>query len=122
MSLSVKNCLLDALVQLTPVSTQENKHRIGLDSFPPCNPYRWMKKIENTTTPYHRIIGSNWNRKLVQKAHARFQFCSDLVRSHVYFLIWSDPMSGKQPLVCSTIFAGDVTLSGQIIGGGLKSR
>ena len=47
-----------------------------------------MKKVENTTTLYHRIIGSNWSRKLVPKAHARFQFCSDPVRSHAYFPEW----------------------------------
>ena len=44
--------------------------------------------MENTTTLYHGIIGSNWNRKLVPKAHARFQFCSDPVRSHAYFPDW----------------------------------
>ena len=77
---------------LRPVSTQENKHRIGL-FFILYYPHRWMKKVENTTTLYHRIIGSNWNRKLVPKAHARFQSCSDPVRSHAYFPEWKPAFS-----------------------------
>ena len=50
-----------------------------------------QKKVENTSTLLSsglRIIGSNWNRKLVPKAHARVQFCSDPVRSHAYFPLW----------------------------------
>ncbi len=56
-------------------------------------PHRWMKKVENTTTLYRKIIGSNWNRKLIPKAHARFQFCSDPVRSHAYFPEWKPALS-----------------------------
>ena len=52
-----------------------------------------MKKVENTTTLYHKIIGSNWNRKLIPKAHARVQFCSDPVRSHAYFPEWKPALS-----------------------------
>ncbi len=51
-------------------------------------PHRQTKKVESTLTLYHMIIGSNWNRKLVPKAHARVQFCSDPVRSHGYFPEW----------------------------------
>ncbi len=49
--------------------------------------------LKNTTTLYHRIIGSNWNRKLVPKAHARFQFCFDPVRSNAYFPEWKAAFS-----------------------------
>ncbi len=65
-----------------PFSTQENKHRIGSDLtfFVLYCPHRRNKKVENTLTFYHWIIGSNWNRKLVPKAHARVLFCSDPVR------------------------------------------
>ncbi len=74
---------------LRPVSTQENKHRIGLDCFPSCIIHTaGPKKLKNTSTLFHRIIGSNWNRKLVPKANARVQFCSDPVRSHAYFPEW----------------------------------
>ena len=45
-----------------------------------------IKKVESTSTLYHSITGSNWNRKFLPKAHARVQFCSDTVRSHAYFL------------------------------------
>ena len=51
-------------------------------------PHHQTKKVENTSTLYHRIIGSNWNRKLVPKAHSRGQFCSDPVLSHAYFPEW----------------------------------
>ncbi len=51
-------------------------------------PHRRTKKVQNTSTFYHRITGSNWNRKLVPKAHARVQFYSDPVRSHAYFPEW----------------------------------
>ncbi len=59
--------------QLRPVSTQENKHRIGLDFFhlvlsaPPH-----QKKVENTSTLYHpgcshrfklKAHGASWYRK-----------------------------------------------------------
>ena len=40
---------------LRPVSTQENKHRIGL-FFILYYTHSWMKKVENTTTLYHGII------------------------------------------------------------------
>ncbi len=66
--------------------------RIGL-FFILYYPHRWMKKVENTTTLYHRIIVSNWNRKLVPKAYARFQFCSNPVRSHAYFLEWKPALT-----------------------------
>ena len=56
-------------------------------------PHRRIKKVESTLTLYHRIIGSNWNRKLVLKAHARVQFCSDPVRSHAYFPEWKSALS-----------------------------
>ena len=50
--------------------------RTGL--FPSCIIYTaGPKKVENTSTLYHPGCGSNWNRKLVPKAHARVQFCSD---------------------------------------------
>ncbi len=55
---------------LTPVSTQENKHRTGLFSIL-YYPHRRTKKVENTPNLNHRITGSNWNRKLVPKAYAR---------------------------------------------------
>ena len=56
-----------------PVSTQENKHRIGSDwtFFILYYPQHRTKKVENTSTLYLWITGSNWNRKLVPKAHAR---------------------------------------------------
>ena len=78
------------------VSTQENKHRIGSDwTFTNLYyPHRRTKKVENTSTFSHRIIGSNWNRKFVPKAHARVQFCSDPVRSHAYFPEWKPALSG----------------------------
>ena len=50
--------------------------------------YRRTKKFENTLTLYHGIIGSNWKRKFVPKAHARDLFCSDPVRPHAYFPEW----------------------------------
>ena len=57
--------------------------RIGLGLFSILYySHHWMKKVKNTSTLYHRIIGSNWNRKLVPKAYARFQF---LFRSDPYF-------------------------------------
>ena len=40
-------------------------------------PHRWTKKVGNTSTLYLWITGSNWNRKLVLKVHARVHFCSD---------------------------------------------
>ncbi len=48
-------------------------------------PHRWAKKLKIPQFFNIGGIGSIWNRKLVPKAHARVQFCSDLVRSHVYF-------------------------------------
>ena len=75
---------------LRPVSTQENKHRIGSDwTFSILYyPHRWTKKVESTSSLYHPGCGSNWNRKLIAKAHARVQFCSDPVRSDAYFSEW----------------------------------
>ena len=64
---------------LRPVSTQENKDRIGLFSIL-YNPHRRTKKVENTSTLYLWITVSKWNRKLVPKSHARVQFCSDVFR------------------------------------------
>ncbi len=51
-------------------------------------PYRRTKKVENTSTLYLWITVSKWNRKLVRKAHARVQFCSDVFRSRAYFPEW----------------------------------
>ena len=66
------------------------KMGIGSDSFPSF--------IIHTTEPkklkilqlfiIDRITGSNWNKKLVPKAHTRVQFCSDPVLSHAYFPEW----------------------------------
>ncbi len=78
-----------ARMTLRPVSTQENKHRIGLFSIL-YYPHRRTKKVESTSVLYHRIIGSNWNRKLVPKVNARVQFCSDPM------LIF---LSGNRPLM-----------------------
>ena len=52
-----------------------------------------------------RITGSNWNRKLVTKAHARVQFCSDPVRSHRECL-----RSHRDP---PRVFKGGFSLSGK---------
>ncbi len=65
-------------IALRPVSTQENKH---------------------TLTFYLWITDSNWNRKLVPKAHARFQFCSDSFRSHAYFPEWKSVLRKQRILV-----------------------
>ena len=92
---------MDERIVLRLVSTQENKHRIGSD---------WTfsilyihtagpKKVGNTSTLYHRITGSNWNRKLVPKAHARVQFCSDPVRSHAYFPEWKPAFTLKYRII-----------------------
>ena len=70
---------------LRPVSTQENKHRIGLDFFPSCIIHTAGPKKLKILQLYHRMIGSNWNRKLVPKAHPRVLFRSDPFRSHAYF-------------------------------------
>ena len=51
------------------------------------------KKVENTSTLYHPGCGSNWNRKLVPKAHARVQFCSNPVRSDAYFPEWKPALT-----------------------------
>ena len=65
---------------LWPDSTQESKHRIGLDFFPSCiirtaGPKKTPKYF-NSLSFGLRITGSNWNRALVLKAYARVQFCS----------------------------------------------
>ncbi len=69
------------------VSNQKNKHSIGSDwtffHLVLSAPYRRTKKVEIISTLYYlgwRITGSNWNRKLAPKAHARVRFCSDPVR------------------------------------------
>ena len=74
------------------ISTQENKHRTVFHLVLSTPPHH---KVENTSTRYHRIIGSNWNRKLIPKAHVRVQFCSDPVRSHAYY-IPNIPLSGNR--------------------------
>ncbi len=64
--------------------------RIGLESLPSCIIHTAEpKKVDNTSTRYDRIIGSNWNRKMVRKAHTWAQYCSDPVPSHdAYFRDW----------------------------------
>ena len=75
---------------LRPVSTQENKHRIGLDFFPSCIIHTaGPKNVENTSTLYHpglRITGSNWTENWYRKPNMRgfnFEF-----RSDAYFPEW----------------------------------
>ena len=64
------------------------KHRIVVD----------FLKYFNSLSSGLRITGSNWNRKLAPKDHARSQFCSDPVRSHAYFPEWKSVLtrSGSQ--------------------------
>ena len=81
---------------LIPVSTQENKNRIGLDFFPSSLIHTARpKKVENTSTLYHPGCGSqvqtgteNWYRKLMRGIN--------------FVPIRSDPMliflSGNRPL------------------------
>ena len=81
---------------LRPVSTQKNKHQIGLDFFPSCIIHTAGQKIlENTSTLYHPGCGShvqtgteNWYRKPM--------------RGFNFVPIRSDPMliflSGNRPL------------------------
>ena len=83
---------LIVLVLQRPVSTQENKHRTGLFSIL-YYPHRRTKKVENTSTLYHKITGSNWNRKFAPKAHANVQFCYDPVRSHTNFPEWKPALT-----------------------------
>ena len=69
---------------LRPVFTQK---MIGLDYFASCIIHiAGPKKVDSLLSGL-QITGSNWNmnRKLVPKAHARVQFCSDQVRPHAYF-------------------------------------
>ncbi len=63
--------------------------------------HRRTEKVETTLTLYHRIIGSNWNKKLVPKAHARVQFYSDPVRSHAYFPEWKPALRQEGKLTIS---------------------
>ncbi len=59
--------------QWRPVSTQENKHRIGHDFFSILYyPHRRTKKSWKYFNSIIRVgyHGLNWNRKLVPKAHA----------------------------------------------------
>ncbi len=51
------------------------------------------QKVENTSTLYHPGCGSNRNRKLVPKAHARVQYCSNPVRSDAYFPEWKPALT-----------------------------
>ncbi len=75
---------------LRPDSTQENKHRIGLDFFPSSIIHTaGQKKVENTSTLYHPGCGSQvWYRKPM--------------RGFNFVPIRSDPMpiflSGNRPL------------------------
>ncbi len=62
-----------------------------------CYPHRRTKKVENTSTLYHRIIGSNWNRKLVPKWTG-----SILFRSDAYFPEWK--LAFIRPSTAQTIF------------------
>ncbi len=83
--------------ELRPVSTQENKHRIGLDFFPSyiihiAGPKKL--KIFQLFIIQVAVTGSSRNRKLVPKAHARVKFCSDPM------LIF---LSGNQPLISPLI-------------------
>jgi hypothetical protein len=49
---------------------QSHKHHIGFaDSSIQRNSHRRAEKVENTSTAYRKITGSNWKRKLVPKAH-----------------------------------------------------
>ena len=83
-------------VDWRPVSTQENKHRIGLDFFPSCiihTAHQKSWKYFNSLSIGLQIIGSNWNRKLVAKANARVQFCSVSVRSDAYFPEWKSALT-----------------------------
>ena len=80
----------------TKVSTQDKKHRIGLDFFPFCiirtaGPKK-LKIYLNSLSSGLRITGSNWNRKLLPKAHAQVQFCSDPARSDAYFPKWKSAL------------------------------
>ena len=50
---------------LRPVSTQENKHRIGLDSFPSRIIHTaGPKKVENTSTLYLRVADHRFKLEL----------------------------------------------------------
>ncbi len=88
------------------VSTQENKHRIGSDwTFSNLYyPHRRTKKVENTSTFCHRIVGSNWNRKFAPKAYSLVQFCSDPVRSHAYFPEWKPAFSEQADLYTLSVY------------------
>ncbi len=64
---------------------------IGLFSILYNHAHRRTKKswkYFNTLSSRLQITDSNWNRKLVPKAHARVQFCSDPVWSHAYCSEW----------------------------------
>ncbi len=89
-SLPVRFCL-------RPVSTQENKHRIGLDFFPSCIiRTAGPKKVESTSTLYHPGCGSQVQAGTEyshrKPMHARVQFCPDPVRSHAYFSEWKSAL------------------------------
>ena len=50
---------VNAIKPVRPVSTQENKHRIGQDFFASCIIHTaGPKKVENTSTLYHPGCGS----------------------------------------------------------------
>ena len=52
---SVTKIFLMQTSLLMPISTQENKHRIGLDFFPSCIiRTAGPKQVENTSTLYHQ--------------------------------------------------------------------
>ncbi len=83
--LRIKCCLLF----LRPVSTQENKDRIGLDSFPSCIIHTAGPKKLKILQLFN--IGS-YRFKLEQKIATvspfADSFCSDPVQSHAYFPEW----------------------------------
>ena len=81
---------------LRPVSTQENKHRIGLDFFPSCIIHTaGPKNVENTSTLYHPGCGSQVQTG--QKIGTESPICAGSILSSDPMLIF---LSGNRPL-CS---------------------
>ncbi len=91
---SISNPLLK-LPALRPVSTQEEKHWIGLGAFPSCIIHTARPKKLKILQLFiiGSCIGSNLNSKLIPKAHARVQFYSGSVRSHAYFPEWKPTLT-----------------------------
>ena len=92
--LTAESVCKHSVSSLRPVSAQENKHRIELEcTFPSCIIHtagpKKLKIYFNSLSSGLRITGLNWNRKLVPKALAQIQFCSDPVRSHAMLIFLS---------------------------------